>query len=673
MVVRTFNLGGPGSVNTFYSGPDTGANGITGTPPVGNLQALPLSALSYSTGYTAANGYQNAAILNNAISVAATATGTIDGLGTDFNYAIPSLTLGAASTLVVANGTGTAGSMGNGVFVVTGTTNVTAGSGTLNQTTGTLVLAGGVTDAGAGLTKTGAGNLILGGSAGTFTGPFNINGGFVQLADGASLTTGTTNIGVPTTTSATLDLNGQTATTSGVIVINGGAGPAGKSSATGAGLYNSSATTAVLPAGVSVLVGAATSAGNASIGGFGDIIINGSVQDSVPGSALNKVGPDTLTLNGGNLFTGALNITAGKVVIGNTDALGSNTGGVALSAGAALDLNGFAIGAEPLTLNGAGNTTVGAANTLGNLINSAAGPASFGGTINLGISSSIGGPSLTAGVNGSITLSGAITGSFVQITKVGANNLTLTAGAGVETFIDVQGGSLTFSGAGTQSSTNSANFLRPGATMTLDNTGTAVSSRMGGRGLWLSGNLVINGNAGTAVSEAINQGGNSIAVSTVFANGFGGGTITLNSAGTAGVTLQVASTLTSIFSRAPGGTLFLRGDSLGQIASGAANSSNILGSVTSLGQGGNNGQSAGQTGVWNAPNALIYPWAVADSSATGVGTGFAGYNSFSNVNFGTANTFGVAPISNNTGNGVATPSSSPNARPMRRVPRSMPM
>src|SRR5207237_1039006 len=110
-------------------------------------------------------------------------------------------------------------------------------------------------------------------------------------------------------------------------------------------------------------------------------------------------------------------ITAGKVVLGNANALGTTAGATILTAGAALDLNGQTIGAEPVTLTGAGVTGVPAANTLGALVNGSASAASLSGAITLAATTSIGGPSLAAGTNGAITLSGAIGGAF-QISKV---------------------------------------------------------------------------------------------------------------------------------------------------------------------------------------------------------------------------------------------------------------
>ena len=100
--------------------------------------------------------------------------------------------------------------------------------------------------------------------------------------------------------------------------------------------------------------------------------------------------------------------------------------------------------------------------------------------------------------------------------------------------------------------------------MTLNNSGTATSNRLfsgTSGGLFLTGSLVISGNAGTAVSEVMSAAANNINVGQ--ANGIGGATVTLNTAGTSGVLVQVATTSTSIFNRGAFSTALFRGDNLG--------------------------------------------------------------------------------------------------------------
>ncbi len=80
-------------------------------------------------------------------------------------------------------------------------------------------------------------------------------------------------------------------------------------------------------------------------------------------SALTKSGTGTLTLSAANTYSGATTISAGILKIGNTTALGTGTGtadGTTISAGATLDLGGVSnvqnssIGAERITVSGAG-------------------------------------------------------------------------------------------------------------------------------------------------------------------------------------------------------------------------------------------------------------------------------------------------------------------------------
>ena len=109
------------------------------------------------------------------------------------------------------------------------------------------------------------------------------------------------------------------------------------------------------------------------------------------------------------------------------------------------------------------------------------------------------------------------------------------------------------------------------------------------------------------------------------ANGFGQATLTLDATAGANITVSIASTATSIFTRGNGGTLLIRGTNFGTAAP-AAGITNIIGNATSLGQSTNGGQSVGQAGVLGTTNQLIYPWAVVDTSVTGVGIAFASYN-----------------------------------------------
>ncbi|MEA3209118.1 MAG: hypothetical protein QOE70_2175 [Chthoniobacter sp.] len=681
IVLKNENQAGGGGIQLLYSGPDTvaaqGANPLGVTGPIPNLQAIAASNLYWTTNAAAAdNNFLSAAQVNNAFIVPAAAAVTLDGQGTEINSTVASLNLGAGSALTVAN------QLGTGFIGVRGTTTVGTGV-VLNPTTAALNLIGGISDTGNGVSKAGGGTLILGSSGVGFTGPFAVGAGAVQIADPAALTTGVTTVnsgtatlastsvtatsnivtltagdtsgltpgeavtgtGIPagsyitgitdgthftisqniTTTgtpsvavagSGFVDLSGTTGV-AGNLILNGVPGAATRSSNSPAALYNSSA----LPASVTgtVSIGLTGQPVATSIGGYGDITVDSTIQDGAAGIAWTKVGSNTLTLSGANTFTGTLQITAGVVKAGSTSALGG-AGATTVNAGTTLDLNGKDVGAEPITLNGTvGVTGLAIPNTLGMLINnSTTGAAAVSGTVTLAAASTIGGGKLTATgsatatpASGDITVSGPLVGAFVM-TKVGGNTLYLTNGANTPTGFTVSLGTVRLQDAGKLASGTGQNTVNTGGTIVLDNTGTAVSERMGNRGLFTNGNFTILGNATTPVTETINTGTNNFN----FANS--ASVITFDASAGAGIAVTVASTVTSMFSRTAGATALIHGTDFG-LGTGVI----LTGTGTSTGGTQNNGQSVGQAGGFGNPNRLIMPWALVDSTLTGLGTSFA--------------------------------------------------
>ncbi len=195
--------------------------------------------------------------------------------------------------------------------------------------------------------------LILGSSGAGFTGPLNINGGFVQVLAADSLpTTGTgiTTIGTATV-ATTLDLNGVS-NIAGTIIANGAGYGTDATITTGnsltpATIYNSSAMPASLAAASTVSINALINAKAPTVGGWGDINILGTVQDGTTvGTAWSKVGPDVLTLSGNNTFTGNFTVATGVVRLGSPTGLGITTNATTafttVAAGATLDVNGQA-------------------------------------------------------------------------------------------------------------------------------------------------------------------------------------------------------------------------------------------------------------------------------------------------------------------------------------------
>ncbi len=126
----------------------------------------------------------------------------------------------------------------------------------------------------------------------------------------------------------------------------------------------------------------------------------------------------TLTLSGDNTYTGGTNVSAGYLQSGSSSGASPPTSGpfgtatVTVASGAVLDVNGQTVG-NAINLSGTGISENGA------LINSHATAATISGDITLAAHTSVGGAH-------AVTLSGAISGTGINFTKVGASTYTLS-------------------------------------------------------------------------------------------------------------------------------------------------------------------------------------------------------------------------------------------------------
>lgn len=237
------------------------------------------------------------------------------------NYNVNGLTFdGSAANFVIGSTTSKTLTLSGGVTNSSGNAQVLNmvvvlnGTQTIDDQLGMGITLGGPISGSGGLTMAPAssanGVLTLSGSN-TYSGDTTIPL-FVKLVTANSNAipsgagTGTVNV------NGTLDLSGTNA------VING---------LSGAGTVDNSSGTAV-----TLTVGNGGASGNFS----------GSIQNSGGGSlSLVKVGTNTLTLSGGNSFSGGATLSAGQVTLGNGSALGS--GSVTLNGGT-LQLNAQTIG-----------------------------------------------------------------------------------------------------------------------------------------------------------------------------------------------------------------------------------------------------------------------------------------------------------------------------------------
>ena len=347
------------------------------------------------------------------------------------------VTIGANQTWTMSRG-----------LTVTGGLDIGTRTLSFNVAAGTTSLSGALSGSGT-ITKTGGSN-------------FNI------LGDGTNFTGTLTN-----TSSQALAIGLTTAQNAASVSSTG----------TGYLALNSAGTTFIRNINVSSTLGFRADYGDA---GTKTAVLNQTVDGAissqiVQGSrviAITKTGPATLTISASsNNASGAYNVNEGTLRLGSAVALGTTTSGTTVAAGAVLDLNGQAIGAEPLTLAGTGVSSGGA------LVNSSATAASYGGAMTLASGSSIGG-------SGNITLTGGVSGSSAALTKVGANTLTLNAASSYTGTTTVAAGTLALGSAAALAST--AIDVQAGARLDVSALASGLSlgsgQRLGGLGT-LIGNV----------------------------------------------------------------------------------------------------------------------------------------------------------------------------------------
>jgi len=359
-----------------------------------------------------------------------------------------------------------------------------------------------------------------------------------------------------------IDLSATTATSTGTLTFGAGArlnitGLTGAETLTQQGSVTLNGAN-VLSAGTPQAPG---NLQNASAGA--DVIISGSIGESVAGSSLIKVGPHNLTLSNTNTYTGSTSFTGGTLlslsapsglsIPGNltlnplaitgvsltarefaNDQIG-NAGVVTLLgyngvAGSNLDLNNFndTIGGVVIVNNqGTGTETVSTGTgtlTLNgdvNISGTSTGANTFSGNLNLG------GATRTFTVNGlgAATISALITNG--NLTKTGLAGLTLSgANAGYSGLTTINTGKLSISNATALGTTGAGanTIVNPGGILDIVNVNTAEPLTLNGRGQPNFANTGIN-NFGLSYTGALQGSGGFNAVAS--------GPITLGSDGAA--------------------------------------------------------------------------------------------------------------------------------------------
>ena len=504
-----------------------GGNSYTGTTTVsaGGLALATSGTLSGTTALVVNSGasFSEDSVSGVTSSAALTIAGTANLNGANANVTTSTITSTGVINLGngVSNTESLAGSIAdNGLFSVNGgstalnISNVITGTGSValaSQTTGN--------NFGNSSNAYGGGTSVTAGQWSANTGAFGTGGLVINP-------TGAVNVEV--------DSTGGSIASGANVTINNGAG-----SVTGKLVLNETAQTFATLNGNGSLVlnnggnGSLLTIGNNSTNStFSGVISDGNSGDNAHGSAILKMGTDTLTLSGSNSFdniggnaaTNSTEVQQGVLNIQNGWALGydTTTGGfngnnlAQVDSGATLQLQGgITVTANPLTISGSG--AAGAAGALENVSgNNAydagitlAGATTFASdsgtlTINSTANSTVPSPGILGG-SGNLTLVGAGSGVITDSIQTGASGLTMNS-AGTWTL----GGANTYTGptslnAGKTILTGS---IASGSTVTVGN-GTAAVAILSGTGT-VSGSLVTTAASGGDVAylaPGLNTGG----------------------------------------------------------------------------------------------------------------------------------------------------------------------
>ena len=361
--------------------------------------------------------------------------------------------------------------------------------------------------------------------------------------------------------------------------------------------------------------------GTIELTGAGTITANGatvaitSSNEISGGGGFTKDGAGTLALTGTNVFTGTTTVSAGGLVVGANDALGTTAGNTTVAAAAAL---GFTGGinystAETIVGSGGGNAAALGVFTVGTrgFVQSVSGNNTFAGAVQINATGStrIGtqdGASLT--LTGPVTMSGATgvtvlfrvgntDGDFVTLSNSGNSWDTQTqiftgnAGTGAGVRLGVTNALPTatplvgFAGAGIGTTLDLASFSQEVAG--LSNTGASANLRITNSVgsstsvLTLTNAAPLNSGASVVIADgagvvAVVKGGSS--AQTLSAPNTYTGTTTVN-AGT--LTLGNASALGTSSATVTGGSLDLGGQTIANVVSvGAAGTLTGSGSIT---------------------------------------------------------------------------------------------
>jgi autotransporter-associated beta strand protein len=207
------------------------------------------------------------------------------------------------------NGTIAINSSGNGTASAIGTGTLTIAGGTLDNTSGQAVILGTNNV----VSVTGGASFAAFSGGETNTSNLSLGTGNVSL-----------NIGSGSTQTITLNGNGTTLTFGGNVTAQTNVAGNGLLTVNGAG------NTLVLG---SLVTNTNTTARTFTIGGTGNVTVNGAISGGNTGEAIVKTGNGTLTLNGASSYSGGTAINAGTVQISGSGNIGNTSAAVTMGTG----------------------------------------------------------------------------------------------------------------------------------------------------------------------------------------------------------------------------------------------------------------------------------------------------------------------------------------------------
>ena len=522
-----------GAINLTNAGTMTGATfGLTLGGSVGGSIASIIGTGSGTLTKTG-TGTWTLSGTNTFVGATTISAGTLKLGGTGTNISNSSAVT-VTGILDLAGGSETIGSLaGTGTVTssVAGSIILTAGGNNTSTTFSGIIQDGSATSVG--FTKGGSGTLNLSGNN-TFTGNVIVSRGVLQLGaagDGTNTPLGTTGGSTTVNNGTSLDLNGFPLSTNESLTLYG------TGITSGGALSNSSATavsyggTITLAASSSIIANAGdiNIINNTGITGTGFILTiggtgNGSLERNINVGAgrLTKIGTGTWTVSGNSSYNGITTISAGVLQLGAegdgvNSPLGIIAGRTSITAGAALELNGFTLStAELLTLNGTGISATGA------LINSSISPVDFTGAITLGSAGSI-------ATIGDISLTTNAIGGLFDLTKVGTGSLNFGTGNSAIRGLIISDGTVSSSInllSLTGDLINNSNFNNSNGTVRFNGT---VAQVIGGTVPTVFNRVTLTNAAGVSLS-AIDATINGVL--TLTSGSFGIGANTLNFNGT---------------------------------------------------------------------------------------------------------------------------------------------